>query len=106
TLNNVFVDGFNKSKLLPWQQTAFKVTSQPLTGPQQAFVNSCLKSTTCSRSTGKWTIGYADGFGGNGWRKQNRVGFAATIARYPGVKKFIYTDGKGDLPTMISNIRS
>jgi ribose transport system substrate-binding protein len=50
------------------------------------------------------TIAYADGFGGNGWRKIVQAEFESEAKQCPNVKT-IYTDGQGDAQKAISNVQ-
>jgi ribose transport system substrate-binding protein len=50
------------------------------------------------------TVAYADGFGGNGWRKIVRREFESELAQCPNVKT-LYTDGQGDPQKAISNVQ-
>ncbi|MBB5157186.1 substrate-binding domain-containing protein [Saccharopolyspora phatthalungensis] len=52
------------------------------------------------------TVGYADGSGGNSWRKTVRAELEAEAAKCPNIKPVKYTDGKGDTQTAISNVKS
>ena len=38
------------------------------------------------------TVAYADGFGGNSWRKTTRAIFEAEAAKCPNITKVLYTD--------------
>jgi ribose transport system substrate-binding protein len=50
------------------------------------------------------TIAYADGFGGNGWRKIVKAEFESEAKQCPNVKT-VYTDGQGDPQKAISNVQ-
>jgi ribose transport system substrate-binding protein len=50
------------------------------------------------------TLAYADGFGGNGWRKIVRREFETEAGQCPNVKT-TYTDGQGDAQRAISNVQ-
>lgn len=52
------------------------------------------------------TVAYADGFGGNSWRKTTRALFEAEAAKCSNIKKVIYTDAQGDTQKAISDINS
>jgi len=52
------------------------------------------------------TVAYADGFGGNSWRKTTRALFEAEAAKCPNIKKVLYTDAQGDTQKAISDINS
>jgi ribose transport system substrate-binding protein len=61
-------------------------------------------STFCG--TKDLTVGFADGFGGNSWRKTTRAIFEAEAAKCPNIKKVIYTDAQADTQKAISDINS
>jgi ribose transport system substrate-binding protein len=52
------------------------------------------------------TVAFADGFGGNSWRKITRKIFELEAAKCPNIKKVIYTDAQGDTQKAISDINS
>ncbi|WP_332665484.1 substrate-binding domain-containing protein [Aeromicrobium sp.] len=52
------------------------------------------------------TVGFADGFGGNSWRKITRAILEDEAAKCPNIKKVIYTDAQGDTQKAISDINS
>ena len=52
------------------------------------------------------TVAYADGFGGNSWRKTTRAIFEAEAAKCPNITKVLYTDAQGDTQKAISDINS
>jgi ribose transport system substrate-binding protein len=52
------------------------------------------------------TVAYADGFGGNSWRKTTRALFEAEAAKCPNITKVLYTDAQGDTQKAISDINS
>jgi ABC-type sugar transport system substrate-binding protein len=66
----------------------------------------CWQKSTCQMGSGDVTVGVADGFGGNTWRKFTKMELILQALTYPQVGKFIYTDAGGDLAKMQANIRS
>jgi len=52
------------------------------------------------------TVGLADGFGGNSWRKITRAILEDEAAKCPNIKKVIYTDAQGDTQKAISDMNS
>lgn len=52
------------------------------------------------------TVGFADGFGGNSWRKITRAILEDEAAKCPNIKKVIYTDAQGDTQKAISDMNS
>jgi|GEM_PF-4087547 len=92
--------------LAPWAKSAYEIALQKLTPEEEKFVMECIENTSCSRNEGELTIAFIDGFGGNAWRRQNRVGTVYALSRYPQVKEFVYSEAGGDLQTLQSNIRA
>ncbi|QYN19938.1 substrate-binding domain-containing protein [Amycolatopsis sp. DSM 110486] len=52
------------------------------------------------------TVAFADGFGGNSWRKITRKLFEEEAAKCPNIKKVLYTDAQGDTQKAISDLNS
>jgi ribose transport system substrate-binding protein len=50
------------------------------------------------------TVGLADGFGGNSWRKISRMNFELEAAKCSNIKKVLYTDGQNNPQKAISDI--
>ncbi|WIX83739.1 substrate-binding domain-containing protein [Amycolatopsis carbonis] len=51
------------------------------------------------------TLGLADGFGDNNWRKVTTAEAKAEVAKCPNVTSFTYTDGQGNTQKAISDIQ-
>ncbi len=51
-------------------------------------------------------VAFADGFGGNSWRKTTRAIFEAEAAKCPNITDIIYTDAQADTQKAISDINS
>lgn len=51
-------------------------------------------------------VAYADGFGGNSWRKTTRAIFEAEAAKCPNITDVIYTDAQADTQKAISDINA
>lgn len=66
----------------------------------------CWENTTCEVGDGETTLGIADGFGGNLWRKTAKMEIILQALTYPEIGKIIFTDANADLPTFLSNVRS
>jgi ABC-type sugar transport system substrate-binding protein len=95
------------STLDPVMQQAFALATQPLTPEQEATALECWKANTCTiPGGGDITVGVADGFGGNSWRKFSKMEAILQALHYPQVGKFIYLDANGDLAKMQTNVRS
>lgn len=90
----------------PTVQEALKRSAITLTGAQKESALKCWKATTCDVGDGSITLGIADGFGGNQWRKVVKMEVILQALTYPEIGKIIYTDANGDLPTYLSNVRS
>ncbi|GAA3967366.1 hypothetical protein GCM10023085_57290 [Actinomadura viridis] len=52
------------------------------------------------------TVGLADGYGANSWRKISRSEFEAEAKRCPAIKKVIYTDAQGSAQKAISDVNT
>lgn len=87
-------------------QESFKRASLTLTSAQQDKAFECWSKGTCTIGDGKVTLGIADGFGDNQWRKFTKMEAILQAFTYPQIGKIIYTDAQGDLAKMQSNIRS
>lgn len=77
-----------------------------LTQEQMDKALECWKGTTCTLGDGELTLGIADGFGGNTWRKFTKMEIILQALTHPEIGKYIYTDANFDLSKMQSNIRS
>ncbi len=51
-------------------------------------------------------VAFADGFGGNSWRKTTRAIFEAEAAKCPNITEVLYTDAQADTQKAISDINS
>ena len=94
------------SSLDPVVQEALKRSAIELTDDQKDKAFECWKATTCEVGDGDITLGIADGFGGNLWRKVAKMEIILQAMTYPEIGKIIFTDANADLPTFLSNIRS
>lgn len=91
----------------PIMKETFGVAATPLTSEQEATALTCWKANSCSiPGGGDITVGIADGFGGNSWRKFSKMEAILQALHYPRVGKFIYLDANGDLAKMQTNVRS
>ncbi len=93
-------------RLDPTVQEALKRAAIPLTDDQKAKAMECWKGTTCEVGDGDVTLGIADGFGGNLWRKVAKMEIILQAMTYPNIGKIIFTDANADLPTFLANVRS
>lgn len=90
----------------PVVQEALKRAAIELTPEQKDKAFECWQATTCEVGDGEITVGIADGFGGNLWRKVAKMEIILQALTYPEVGKIIFTDANADLPTFLSNVRS
>jgi ABC-type sugar transport system substrate-binding protein len=90
----------------PVVQEALKRAAIELTPEQKDKAFECWKATTCEVGDGDITLGIADGFGGNLWRKVAKMEIILQAMTYPEIGKIIFTDANADLPTFLSNVRS
>jgi ABC-type sugar transport system substrate-binding protein len=94
------------SSLAPLIREALtRATAKP-TAAQLATAVKCYKADTCAVGSGTITIGIADGFGDNTWRKFTRMSIILQALTYPQVGKIIYTNAHGVLATYLANIRT
>lgn len=78
-----------------------------LTPEQEALALKCWQDNQCDiPGGGDVTLGVADGFGGNAWRKFSKMEVILQALQYPEVGKFIYLDANFDLAKMQQNVRS
>ncbi len=87
-------------------QEALRRASIELDAAQQDKAFECWQNTTCTIGDGDITLGIADGFGGNLWRKTAKMEIILQALTYPSIGKIIFTDANADLPTFLSNVRS
>lgn len=90
----------------PTVQEALKRASIELSSEQLDKAFECWQATTCEIGDGDVTLGIAEGFGGNLWRKTAKMEIILQALTYPEIGKIIYTDANFDLPTFLSNVRS
>jgi ABC-type sugar transport system substrate-binding protein len=90
----------------PVVQEALKRAAIELTDEQKDKAFECWTETTCEIGDGEITVGIADGFGGNLWRKVAKMEIILQAMTYPEVGKIIFTDANADLPTFLANVRS
>jgi len=80
--------------------------SLELTPEQEELAFECWSKSSCTLGSGDVTLGVADGFGGNTWRKMTKMEAILQAMTYPEIGKYIYLDAEGDLAKMQANIRS
>ena len=106
TINQAFAATVPASSLPPVVTEALTRAADPVTPAQLAKAFECWKAGSCTVGSGKITLGIADGFGDNTWRKFTLMEIILQALTYPDVGKIIYTNAHGVLATMQSNIRS
>lgn len=77
-----------------------------LTPEQEKLAFECWEKSSCTLGEGELTLGVADGFGGNTWRKMTKMEAILQAMQYPEIGKYVYLDAEGDLGKMQANIRS
>jgi ABC-type sugar transport system substrate-binding protein len=77
--------------------------------PDQATMDkafACWQKNSCTVGSGEITLGLADGFGDNTWRKFSKMNVILQALTYPEVGKIIMTNASGQLAKFQSDIRS
>jgi ABC-type sugar transport system substrate-binding protein len=82
-----------------------KATPQP-SAAQLTKAFACWQGNSCTLGSGKVTLGLADGFGDNTWRKFSKMSVILQAMTYPEVGKLIFTNAHGQLATYQSDIRN
>ena len=90
----------------PTVQEALRRASIELSDEQLDKAFECWENTTCEIGDGQTTLGIAEGFGGNLWRKTAKMEIILQALTYPDIGKIIFTDANADLPTFLANVRS
>lgn len=105
-IDNIIQPGYSLDNLPEWSIEPLEIATQEITPELREQLSACLSKTSCETGHGEYTIGLADSFGGNGWRKELRAVQTLQLLRFPGVKKIVYTDGNYELDKVQSNFRS
>lgn len=90
----------------PTVQEAFRRASIELTDEQVDKAFECWSNTTCEIGDGETTLGIAEAYGQNQWRKISKMEVILQALTYPDIGKIIFTDAQGDLAKFQSNVRS
>ncbi|HLM04439.1 MAG TPA: substrate-binding domain-containing protein [Blastococcus sp.] len=90
----------------PTVQETFQRASIELTDEQLDKAFECWSETSCEIGDGDVTVGIAEAFGQNQWRRISKMEAILQALTYPEVGKIISTDAQGDLATFQSNVRS
>ena len=102
----MLTDSVSYADLDPTVQEAFKRASIELTDEQLDKAFECWSNTTCEIGDGESTLGIAEAYGQNQWRKISKMEVILQALTYPEVGKIIFTDAAGDLAKFQSNVRS
>lgn len=92
--------------LNPTVQEAFRRATIELTPEQLDKAFECWTETSCEIGDGEITVGIAEAFGQNQWRRIAKMEAILQALTYPNVGAIISTDAQGDLATFQSNVRS
>jgi ABC-type sugar transport system substrate-binding protein len=106
TLNEALGKAVPLSSVSPFIKDALGRATPAPTAAQLAAATKCYKADSCTIGSGKVTLGIADGFGDNTWRKFTRMSIILQALTYPNIGKIIYTNAHGVLATYQSNIRT
>jgi ABC-type sugar transport system substrate-binding protein len=106
TVNKAFAAPVAQGSLTPIIRNALARATVPLSSSQLNKALECWKATTCTIGNGEVTLGIADGFGENTWRKFTKMEIILQALAHPEVGKIVYTDAKGQLAAFQANIRS
>lgn len=99
-------DTVKLADLDPTVQEAFRRASIELTPDQIDKAYECWTGTSCTIGSGKTTLGIAEAYGQNQWRKISKMEVILQALTYPDIGKIIYTDAQGDLAKFQANVRS
>jgi ribose transport system substrate-binding protein len=107
TVSKAFAsDAIKYGDLDPVTQETLQRASIQLTQAQLDKAYECWSATSCTVGGGKTTLGLAEAFGQNQWRKITKMEIILQALTYPDIGKIIYTDAQGDLAKYQSNVRS
>jgi ABC-type sugar transport system substrate-binding protein len=107
TVNKAFQADVPLASLPATVQEALKRATLTLPADKLNTAYDCWNTASCTvPGGGNITLGIADGFGQNQWRKFSKMELILQALTYPQVGKIISTDAQGDLAAMQSNIRS
>jgi len=99
-------DSVQASSLPPMLLEYFKRATP---APSQATMDKafeCWQANSCTVGSGDITLGIADGFGDNTWRKFSKMNAILEALTYPEIGKIISTNAHGDLAKFQSDLRS
>ncbi len=102
----MLTDTVSFADLDPTVQEAFRRATLELTDEQLDKAFECWSGTTCEIGDGEVTLGIAEAFGQNQWRKISKMEVILQALTYPEIGKIIFTDAAGDLAKFQSNVRT
>jgi ABC-type sugar transport system substrate-binding protein len=102
----MLTDSVAFADLDPTVQETFKRATMELTDEQLDKAFECWSGTTCEIGDGEITLGIAEAYGQNQWRKISKMEVILQALTYPEIGKIIFTDAAGDLAKFQSNVRS
>jgi ABC-type sugar transport system substrate-binding protein len=107
TVDKAFLADISLGSLPETVQETFRRATLTLSTDKLDKAYECWNGASCTiPGGGNVTLGIADGFGQNQWRKFSKMEIILQALTYPQVGKIISTDAQGDLAAMQSNIRS
>lgn len=107
TVNKALLtDAVPLDDLDPTVQEAFRRATIELDADQLDKAFECWSNTTCEIGDGDVTLGIAEAYGQNQWRKISKMEVILQALTYPNIGKIIFTDAQGDLAKFQSNVRS
>ncbi len=107
TVDKAFLADISLGSLPATVQETFRRATLTLSTDKLDKAYECWNGASCTiPGGGNVTLGIADGFGQNQWRKFSKMEIILQALTYPQVGKIISTDAQGDLAAMQSNIRS
>jgi ABC-type sugar transport system substrate-binding protein len=102
----MLTDSVTLDSLDPTVQAAFRRATLELTAAQLDKAFECWSGTSCDIGDGDVTLGIAEAYGQNQWRKISKMEVILQALTYPEIGKIIFTDAQGDLAKFQSNVRS
>ncbi len=102
----MLTDSVKLADLDPTVQETFRRATLELTPEQLDTAYECWSNTTCDVGDGDVTLGIAEAYGQNQWRKISKMEVILQALTYPTIGKIIYTDAGGDLTKFQANVRS
>lgn len=105
-ITNLYGQDIPASDIPPTVLSAIEVAAAPASPELVEKAKSCFGEAVCETGRGDLTIGLPVDDVNNVVNLQAQAAALLQALRYPNVKRIIMTDGRGDLATAISNLRS